>query len=375
MKKLFPLLFSLIAFFAQGQNAYYLVIGTYTKGKSEGIYVYEFNPATGEAKPVSITKGIANPSYLAVSPDRKYVYAVSEMNNGGNGGIVFSYTFDASTGIMQPINNQPSGGDDPCYVAVDITGQWVVAGNYSSGSLKVMKSDNGSLQESDRVFTHEGSGPNSERQEKAHVHSTFFSPNQRFVYVPDLGIDKIVTYGFDAKTGAMKRVSDVSVEPGGGPRHIEFHPNGRYAYVMEELKGRVSVFRAEAGSGKLTKIQSALSTADGFRGFAGSADIHISKDGRFLYASNRGDANDIAIFAVNSQTGMIKRIANQPVLGIAPRNFAIDPTGRYLLAANMNSDQIVVFARDEKTGKLTDTGKRINVPTPVCLKFVAKNGK
>jgi len=354
------------------QNSYYLVTGTYTNGKSEGIYIHEFDLKTGDAKQLNVVKGIKNPSYLAVSPDEKFVYAVSEQNNAGNGGKVYAYSFNKAAANLEEISSQPSGGDDPCYISVDKTGNWVVAGNYSSGSLKAMRVKNGILQEDTRIIRHTGSGINKERQEKPHVHCTYFSTNNKYVYVPDLGIDKVMIYGFNSNNGDLRNIGSASVEPGSGPRHIIIHPGGKYAYLMEEIKGRVSVFSVNGQTGMLNKIQTVSAAADGFTGDMGSADIHISRDGKFLYASNRGDANDIAIFSVDPLNGKLKKIGNQPVLGIAPRNFTLDPTEKFLLVANMKSDEIVIFKRDTRTGKLTDSGKRISVPTPVCLRWIAK---
>jgi 6-phosphogluconolactonase len=356
--------------FALGQQKYYLVTGTYTNGKGEGVYIHEFNAGSGDSRQLNVVRGIKNPSYLAVSPDEKYVYVVSELNGGGDAGMVNAYAFNKATGNMKFINSVRSGGDDPCYVTVDRSGNWVFVGNYSSGSLKMISSENGSLKESSDPIKHTGSGINKDRQEKPHVHSTVLSADNRFLYAPDLGIDKIMIYAFDAKKGTLSNVGEAAVDPGGGPRHIIFHPNGRYAYLVEEMKGNVSVFSVNQKSGALTKVQTISSAAKGFTGDMGSADIHITKDGKFLYASNRGAANDIAIFAVDPSNGTLSHKSNQSVMGIAPRNFSLDPTEKFLLVANQRSDEIVIFKRDKKTGMLSDSGKRIAVPTPVCLTWI-----
>lgn len=372
MKYFSALLLCLVAFSSMSQESYRLVIGTYTSGKSEGIYIYDVNLKTGEAKQVSVAKDITNPSYLAISPDQKYVYAVSERNGGGNAGQVYAYAYNRQDGQLSFINKQASGGDDPCYVTVSGNGKWVVAGNYSSGSLKALRSAGGKLFDEHKAILHEGKGANPARQEKPHVHATFLSKDNKTLYVPDLGIDKVVIYRFDDYSGQLTQQSSISVKPGGGPRHIEIHPNGKFAYLIEELKGSVTVFSIAPSNGELTELQTISTAAEGFSGEMGSADIHISSDGRFLYASNRGEANDIAIFSVDPAKGTLTKTGNQSVLGIAPRNFSIDPSGNYLLVANMKSDEIVIFTRDKATGKLTDTGKRISVPTPVCLKWIVK---
>jgi 6-phosphogluconolactonase len=372
MKYLASLLLCFIVATSMAQENYRLVIGTYTSGKSEGIYLYDFNIKTGEATRVSVTKDIANPSYLGVSPDQKYIYAVSERNGGGNAGQVYAYAYNKAKGELTFINKQPSGGDDPCYVSVSRNGKWVIAGNYSSGSLKALRSAGGHLYDENKAILHEGKGIKPERQEKPHVHATYLSPDNKTLYVPDLGIDQVVVYRFDSYSGQLTRKASVSVEPGSGPRHIEIHPNGKFAYVMEELKGNVSVFAIDGKNGTLKPLQTISAAAEGFSGDMGSADIHVSSDGKFVYASNRGNANDIAIFSVDPKKGTLTKVANQPVLGIAPRNFTLDPSENFLLVANMKSDEIVVFSRDKNSGKLTDTGKRISVPTPVCLKWIAK---
>lgn len=372
MRYLASILLCLIALTSASQGNYRLVIGTYTTGKSEGIYIYDFNLKTGEATPVSVTKDIVNPSYLAVSPDQQYVYAVSERNGGGNAGEVYAYAYDKVNGSLRLINKQPSGGDDPCYVSVSRNGKWVIAGNYSSGSLKALRSAGGHLYSDNKAIFHEGKGPNPDRQEKPHVHATYLSADNKTLYVPDLGIDQVVVYRFDSYSGRLVKQSAVAASSGGGPRHIDIHPNGKFAYVMEELKGSVSVFDVDRSNGNLKHLQTISAAAEGFTGDMGSADIHISSDGKFLYASNRGTANDIAIFSVDAKTGKLTKVGNQPVLGIAPRNFTLDPSESFLLVANMKSDEIVVFSRDKRNGKLTDTGKRISVPTPVCLKWIAK---
>lgn len=357
---------------ASAQETYRLLIGTYTTGKSEGIYIYDVNLKTGDAKRVSITKGIVNPSYLTVSPDQQYVYAVSEQNGGGNAGEVHAFAYNKGDGSLRFINKQPSGGDDPCYVTVSRNGKWVIVGNYSSGSLKAIRTAGGRLYDDNKAIVHEGNGPNPDRQEKPHVHATYLSSDNKTLYVPDLGIDRVMIYRFDSYSGQLKKQSSTPATPGGGPRHIDIHPNGKFAYVMEELKGSIGVFSIDQANGNLTHLQTISSAAEGFSGDMGSAEIHISPDGRFVYATNRGTANDIAIFSVDAQKGTLSKVGNQSVLGIAPRNFTLDPSGNYLLVANMKSDEIVVFSRDKQSGKLADTGKRILVPTPVCLKWIAR---
>lgn len=370
MKKCFlsisALLFSLYSFSQTGDYDYYLLIGTYTSGKSEGIYVYKFNSLTGDFKQTSKIWS-SNPSYLAVSPDQRFIYSVNENQPGG----ISSFSFDESTGKLTELNKQLSGGDHPCYITTDKTGKWIIAGNYTGGNLSVLpvKKD-GSLEKAAQVINHKGSGANKARQEKPHVHATVFSPDGNYLFVPDLGIDKVMIYKFDSKNGKLSAHSTpyVATQPGAGPRHFDFHPSGKYAYLMEELTGAVSVYTHKKG--KLRFIQNISALPPDYKGPVGSADIHASPDGRFLYASNRGESNSIAIFSIDGNAGKLAFKGHQSTLGRKPRNFSLTPgNGNFLLAANQDSDQVVIFKVDSE-GLLHDTGKRIQIPSPVCLKWI-----
>lgn len=367
---LFLFLFSITgSLYAQ---EYYLLIGTYDSPKSEGIYVYRFNSSDGSAQAVSHIK-TSNPSYLAVAPDQQYVYAVHENANNGKGGEVAAFQFNNQNGNLSFLNQLPTGGDHPCYVETDKTGKWVFAGNYTSGSLSVMQvGKDGLLQTLSSVKQHSGSGPNEARQAGPHVHCTYISPDNRFLFVPDLGIDKVMIYQFDVVTGKLtagKQPFAASL-PGAGPRHFVIHPNNRYAYLMEELSGHVIGYRY--ANGKLKTIQRISSMPSGDSSFPGSADIHVSADGKFLYASNRGTSNTIAIFSIGKK-GKLTLAGHQSTLGNGPRNFNFDPTGKFLLVGNQNSDEVVIFSRNPDTGLLTDTGKRINIGKPVCIKWIPVN--
>jgi len=370
MKNIFRLIMLLHVFTAGAQNNY-LLIGTYTGGKSEGIYVYTFNGNTGSFEYKSKIKS-PNPSFLAVSPGQQYVYAVYEEGNNKIGGSVAAYGFNKKSGELSFINQQLSGGDHPCYVATDKTGKWVTAANYSGGSVCVLPvKAGGGLGEASQVIQHTGSSLNKQRQEKAHVHCTFFSKDNKFLFVPDLGMDKLMIYAFNDKTGKLTAAPQAfAASPdNGGPRHITFSPNNQYAYLMEELTGSVVVFKYN--NGNFSNIQTISAAAPGFKGFMGSADIHISADGKFLYCSNRGDANSITIFKINPTDGKLTAVGYQSTLGVAPRNFSLDPSGNFLLVANQNSDNIIIFKRNKTTGLLTDTGKKIEVGNPVCLKWIS----
>ena len=351
--------------FAQKMKEPYLIVGTYTSGESKGIHVYKFNTTTGDASHVS-TINSSNPSFLTISPDQKFIYAVNEDDPG----MVTSYSFDAGTGTLTEINKRSSGGKHPCYITVDKTGRWVIAGNYSSGTIAVLPvQKNGMLDSAVQVIEHTGYSVNEARQQGPHVHATVFSPDNKFLFVRDLGIDKVMIYGFDAKKGLLSEADATFeiTEAGAGPRHFEFHPTGRYGFLVEELTGSVSAY--QYNKGQLNLLQNISALPGDYDGPVGSADIHVSPDGKFLYASNRGESNSIAIFSID-KSGKLRPIGHASTLGKTPRNFNFDPTGNFLLVANQNSNEIVIFKRDIKTGLLTDTGKRIAVGKPVCIKWV-----
>ena len=374
-----PLLLSIATFLTFSviiaqKNDPYLLIGTYTNGKSEGIYVYTFNEQTGDATYKSFIK-TQNPSFLAISPNRQYVYAVNEKEDSTrftNEGHVAAFSFDKKDGTLHFLNKQSSGGVHPCYVTVDKTGKWVIAANYSSGTIGVVgiKKD-GSLDTLHQKIEHYGYSVNSERQTGPHAHSAILSKDNRFLFTPDLGTDKIMIYRFNDKTGDAVEADYpfVQSEPGAGPRHFEFHPNGRNAYLIEEMNGTISAFSYVSKSGELSMIQTISALPPEYMKTIGSADIHISPDGKFLYATNRGESNTIGTFGINSQ-GLLHPIMHDSTMGKTPRNFNFDPTGNYVLVANQNSDNIVIFKRDKQSGLLADTGKRINVGNPVCLKWI-----
>lgn len=344
---------------------HYLLIGTYTSPQSEGIYVFKFNSNTGAIKAIS-TETVNNASYLALSPDEKYVYAVNE--SGNNTGAVSSYSFDKITGKLTFINKQPSNGDHPCYVAVHKSGKWVAEANYNGGNFSVYPvMANGSLG-TPATTNHEGGSYSVQgRQDKPHVHSTVFSPDYKYLFVSDLGMDKIMAYSFNAGNGKVSPAPTpfMQTSPGAGPRHFTFHPNGKYAYLVEELSATVSAYSYK--DGKLTFLQRISALPDNFTGTKGAADIHVSPDGKFLYSSNRGTSNTIAIFSIDQATGKLKAEGYQSTLGKVPRNFNFDPSGNFLLVGNQDSDEIVIFKVDKKTGKLTDTEHRIEVGKPVCI--------
>lgn len=354
----------------QSSTSFYLLVGTYTSEDSEGIYVYEFDVETGEITYVSKAAGIANPSYLAISPDENYVYAVNE-TGGEEGGSVSSFSFDKEEGKLTFLNKESSEGDHPCYVSVDQTGQWAFAGNYSGGSLSMLPiADDGRLSKAEAHFKHSGSSINESRQESPHVHCTYVAPDNEHLLVTDLGTDEVKSYRIDASEGDLTPVESGTYEadPGSGPRHITFHPNGKYAYLINELNGTIDAFSFEKG--KLDKMQQISTLPEDYDGTVSGADIHLSPDGKFLYASNREDLNNIVIYSVDQTSGRLSQVSEHVSGGVHPRNFMIDPTGRYLLVANRNTDNVVVFRRDEETGMLAEMETELEISMPVCLKMM-----
>ena len=349
---------------------FFLFAGTYTGSGSKGIYVYRFNAATGTAEWVSNTDTAFNPSYLAIAPNGNYVYAVNE-NGGADTARVSAYAFDRATGALTFLNSQPSSGDHPCYIAVDRSGRWAAVANYTGGNRAIFPiAGDGTLQPYAQVIQDSGSSADKERQEKAHVHAAVFSPDDRYLFSPDLGTDNVMIYRFDKNAQqplTPAPAAAAKTTAGNGPRHLTFAPNKKFAYLIEELSGTVAAYAY--ANGKLTLLQRLSTHPANYTGAKGSADIHLSPDGKFLYASNRGDANSIAVFAV-AANGKLQLKGIQSTLGVHPRNFMIDPTGQYLLVANRDSDAVVIFKRSAATGLLRDTGKRINLPKPVFLQML-----
>ena len=369
MRKSLVSLFILFSISSTAQN-FYLFTGTYTGTGSKGIYVYRFNSTSGKTTFLSSTDSVVNPSYLTVSPNAKYVYAVNE-TGGPDGGSVSSFSFNRGNAKLSLINKEPTGGNGPCYVALDGTGRWLVAANYSGGSASVFPvNKDGSLSPRVQLIKDSGNSVNDKQQEKAHVHSAVFSPDQKFLFTPDLGLDKVMIYKFTPSSNKPLTAAGIPFEKtmeGEGPRHFTFHPNKKYAYLISELMGTVTAYKYN--NGELEKIQNIETHPKDFSGVIGSADIHVSPDGNFLYASNRGDENTITIFSIDKATGRLKLKGFQPVLGKTPRNFIIDPTGNFLLVANQESDNVVIFKRNNETGLLKETGMQIKVPKPVCLQM------
>ncbi len=355
-------------------KAVHVFLGTYARPENKGIFIYRLDPAAGSLKPLGAVGGIANPSFLALHPSHKFLYAVCEVGSfaGKKGGAVSAFSWEPGTGNLKFLNQAPSGGDGPCHITVDRPGKHVLVVNYGGGSVSALRLEaDGRLGETTAFIQHEGSSVNPQRQKGPHAHSINLDPANRFAFAADLGLDKILIYRFDAEKGTLAPAKKpwVSLDPGAGPRHFAFHPGGRHAYVINELHSTVTGFRYQEAEGVLEALQTISTLPRGFEGRNSTAEVQVSPCGKFLYGSNRGH-DSLAIFAIDQETGLLTLRGHQSTEGKTPRNFGIDPTGRYLLAANQNSNSVVVFRIDPETGILKSTGNRIEVPAPVCVKMV-----
>lgn len=347
----------------------YMLVGSYGPADQEGIKVYKFNQAIGEGQYVSGVKGISNPSYQTVSKDGKRVYSVGE-DDGGTASA-HTLTFDAATGTLTLINSQPTQGAAPCHIALSPEEDYVVTANYNGSNISLFPLDGKGRLKPGQTIGFEGSGPDKERQAIPHLHFVYFTPDNHYLLANDLGTDRIHRFPLNTRQKGSntplvdrQRASDIRLTPGSGPRHTVFSADGRFAYLITELSGEVMAFTYDGDSLSLMQTIQA-DTLDA----RGSADIHLSPDGRFLYASNRLKGDGLAIFRVNPEDGTLSKAGYQPT-GIHPRNFVLTPNGQYLLVACRDTDEIQIFARDASTGLLTDTGRRIKTTKPVCLKFI-----
>jgi len=354
----------------------WVYVGTYTGKDSKGIYRFDFDLATGKLSGQKLVAPITSPSFLAIHPNHRFLYAVNEVGNfkGQSSGAVTAFAIDRNTGNLKMLNQQSSGGDGPCHIVVDGKGKHVLVANYGGGSATVLPiQPDGRLGKATAFVQHTGSSVNKDRQKEAHAHSINLDPANHFAFVADLGLDKVMVYRYDADKGTLKANDPPAgvVAPGSGPRHFAFHPNGHYAYVINELKSTVTAFRYDAENGVLKAMQTLSALPDGFKGDSWTAEVQVHPSGKFLYGSNRGH-DSIAIFSIDAKTGKLTVVGHQAKDIKTPRNFAIDPTGAYLLVGNQDSNSIVVFRIDAKTGELKPTGPVVKAPMPVCLKFIPR---
>jgi 6-phosphogluconolactonase len=348
--------------------------GTYTRGDSEGIYVSVLDLASGELSPPVLAAQAVNPAFLAIHPQQPWLYSVGEVGDfaGRRSGVVYAFRIDPRTGLLTLINEQPSGGTGACHVSLDHSGRFVLVANYGGGNASVLPIEaGGRLGEATAFVQHEGSSIDPRRQTAPHAHAAYVDPGNRFAMVVDLGLDRVMIYRFDAQHGTLDPNDPawVSVNPGAGPRHFAFHPQGRFAYVINELQSSVTMFAHDAAQGSFEELQTISTLPADFQGDNTTAEILVHPTGRFLYGSNRGH-DSIAVFAIDPEHGRLQAVQHQATGGQTPRNFGIDPTGQFLLAANQASDNVAVFRIDASSGQLNATGQQIQVPTPVCVRLV-----
>jgi 6-phosphogluconolactonase len=350
-------------------------VGTYTNSrKSKGIYRLELDLASGKLTSPVLAAETTDPSFLAIHPGRRFLYAVGESGSfrGKKSGVVSAFAIDPKTGDLTLLNNQASEGAGPCHLVVDGAGKHVLAANYGGGSACVVPiEDDGRLGKATAFVQHKGSSVNPDRQKEPHAHSINLDPANRFAFVADLGLDKVLVYRFDKASGTLTPNDPpaAALAPGAGPRHFAFHPTGRHAYVINELDSTVTAFDYDAQRGVLKPVQTVTALPKGFKGKSWTAEVVVHPSGKFVYGSNRGH-DSIAVFSVDAKTGQLTPAGHQSDRIKTPRNFAIDPTGAWLLVANQASDSVIVFRIDPDTGRLEPTGHAAEVPVPVCVRMM-----
>jgi 6-phosphogluconolactonase len=350
-------------------------IGTYTKPeKSKGIYLFSLDASSGKLTSKGLAGEVASPSFLAVHPSRRYLYAAGEVDTfkGKKSGAVSAFSI-GQDGRLALLNQQPSGGSGPCFVAIDKTGRNALVANYNAGSVACLPIEaDGKLKEPTSIVQHEGSSVNPQRQKEPHAHSINLSPDNRFALAADLGTDQILIYRLDAEKGTLTAAGAARVPPGSGPRHFAFHPNGKFAYAINEMASTVTAFAWDGEKGELTPpIETTTTLPAGFVGTTYCAEVQVHPSGKFLYGSNRGH-DSITVFTIDQETGRITAVETESTRGKWPRNFGIDPSGRWMIVANQNSDSLSVFKIDQASGKLDPVGETVECFSPVCVKFLPR---
>jgi len=351
----------------------WVYVGTYDHGEAGGVYLARFDPDREKLEVVGAVGACGNPSFLALHPSGQFLYAVSEWGEP-DGDHVVAFAIDPSDGGLTRLNRQSSGGKGPCQLVVDPSGQWVLVANYSSGAVATLRIlEDGSLGSISACIQHEGGSVNPDRQAGPHVHSVNLTPDASRAMVADLGLDKVMVYRFDSGDGSLVPNDPpwATVEPGAGPRHLAFSPSGERVYLLNEMAASLTVFRYDASTGGLAAVQTIDMQPDGYEGARSGAEVVVHPNGRFVYASNRGD-HSIALFEVDPQEGTLTALGAVSSGGRNPRNFALDPSGRYLFVANQGSNNVVAF-RVGDDGRLTRTSMEVTVPRPVCVRFLVRD--
>jgi 6-phosphogluconolactonase len=352
---------------AASASNFWVYIGTYTKTTSKGVYLFKLDVDAGSVTPLGLAVQADDPNFLTLSPTGKYLYACATANNHRDG-VIDAFAIDPASGHLQLLNQQPSGGSGPTQIAIDPRGKCAAVANYSSGCVALLPIGiDGKLESPSAVDQHTGSSINKSRQQSAHPHSCNFDPSGKFIFVPDLGMDKVFVYQCDGRK--LSLLDPVNVTAGSGPRHMAFSPDGKFVYLINEMGGTLISYAVDGSV--LKQLQTISTLPTGFTGTNTAAEVVVHPNGRFVYASNRGN-DSIAIFAVDSATGSLSLIGFQSTLGKGPRMFSIDPTGKFLIVANQNSDSIVVFRIDPQTGRLAATGQTFPIASPVCVTFLAE---
>ena len=350
-------------------------VGSYSTSDKDSVHLFQLNLEDGRLNKISAINGIVNPSFLKIHPNGKFLYAVNEVGNfkGKKTGGVTAFALDINNGNIKKLNQQSSGDSGPCHLTIDSKGNYILVAHYGGGSTTVLPiNDNGNIGSVISKIKHKGASVHP-RQKAPHAHAIHVGPNNKFAFAPDLGLDKVLVFKFDENSGEISetKFGGASVAPGSGPRHFGFHPNGKYAYVINEISQTVTSFSYQPKVGKLQSIQT-LSTVPHFVKGNSTAEILVHPNGKFLYGSNRGH-NSIAIFSINEKNGTLTAIGHESIRGEIPRNFGIDPTGNFLLAAGQRSNNINVFKINQDTGKLNFTGYSVEVSQPVCVRMILQN--
>jgi 6-phosphogluconolactonase len=358
---------------SRSMSNYLVYVGTYTGPKSQGIYVYELDVATGKLTPLGLAGESTDPSFLAIHPNHRFLYAVNETATyqGQKTGSVSAFAIDRKTGKLKLLNVVPSGNPIPCHLLVDNTGKYVLVANYGVGSVACFPIlADGRLGKATAFLPHTGQSVNPERQKEPHAHSIYVSPDNRFVVSADLGTDQVYVYRFDATKGTLvpNNPPSVAVPAGSGPRHFAFHPSGKFAYVIEEMGSSITAFSYDAAGGVLHPLETISTLPKDFKGESTCAEIEMHPSGKFLYGSNRGH-DSIAVFTIDPARGTLTPAEYVSTQGKTPRGFGIDPTGTYLIAGNQDTNTLVVFHIDAQTGRLTPTGQVLDIQAPVCVMF------